>query len=63
MYKITLLEIHSIPTLLSAYTSSVLSLKGETNLPLSPTLPYFFLLCALSTPTLCVTLNLATVAF
>lgn len=64
MYKIMFapLETHSIPTLLPAYTSSVLSLKGETNPPSSDS-PYFFLLCAFSAPTLCITLNLATVAF
>lgn len=43
--------------------SLVLSLKeGETTSP-SPSLLYLVLLCVLSAPTLCVTLNLATVAF
>lgn len=35
VYKITSLKMHSIPTLLLAHTSSVLSLKGETNPPFS----------------------------
>jgi len=54
------LETHLIPTLFPAHTLPVLNLKGN-GFPFLPL--YFFLLCALLAPMLCVTLNLVTVAF